>query len=100
MKLFFIILKILRKLSPSWRSAKKLERVKRSLERAYLKKLQMREALKKEIEDQIELQVSKKKSKYIPAKIKRMVLEAVYEQYGERMRELDLYLKPNLEWSE
>lgn len=80
---------------------KRTEAIANKLERAYVKKLEDRAKLKTDIEEHVKLALSgRKRSDYIPPKLKREVLDMVYQKYGEEMREVDLFLKPNLEWNQ
>ena len=79
---------------------RKLRGIDTKLEKAYVDRIVKRRQLKKEIEAHVALKLkSRKKSEFIPPQLKREILETVYQTYGARMREVDLYLKPNLEYN-
>jgi hypothetical protein len=79
---------------------RKLRGIETKLENAVVDRIQKRRELKKEIEAHVALKLKgREKSKYIPPKLKREILDTVYQQFGPRMREVNLYLKPNLEYN-
>ena len=99
MKILLFLNLVLNVLKRLWSRKKRVDRITSKLQDAYEKKVQDRQKLKKEIEENIELKLKSRKSRYIPITLRRKIQETVYREYGDRMKEVDLMLKPNLEWN-
>jgi len=94
------LIKLLLKLIADYFFKRKVNPINGKLEKAFYDRIKKRSALKKEIEAHVSLKLkSHEKSKYIPASLRREILDTVYHKYGKEMKEVGLYLKPNLEYN-
>lgn len=94
-----LIKKLLKKIADYF-FRRKVKSVEGKLENAFYERIKKRSQLKKKIEEHVALKLKgRKRSKFIPASLKREILDTVYQTYGADMREVGLYLKPNLEYN-